>query len=128
MFDLRGDVLNLVVNVLDEAVMGDGSLCGREHGLFLGEENVLLVLGEVALQEGLGETDMLNLRMSELSGAEHALRYGDVIAAEECLIAGAACALGTGVKGAVNGFACGSIERIKADGAGHICSCWCWCW
>ena len=125
MFDLRGDVLNLVVNVLDEAVMGDGSLCGREHGLFLGEENVLLVLCEVALQEGLGETEMLNLRMSELSVAEHALGYGDVIAAEECLIAGAACALGTGVKGAANGFACGSIERIKADGAGHICSCWC---
>lgn len=49
MVDLRGDVLNLVINALDEAVMGDGSLCCREHGLFLGEENVLLVLGEVAL-------------------------------------------------------------------------------
>ena len=46
---MRGDVLNLFVNALDDAVMGDGSLCGREHGLFLGEENVLLVLGEVAL-------------------------------------------------------------------------------
>jgi len=38
----------LVVNVLDEAVMSDGSLCGREHGLFLCEEYVLLVLCEVA--------------------------------------------------------------------------------
>ena len=48
LFDLRGDVLDLLVNVLDEAVMGDGGLCGREHGLFLCEENVLLVLSEVA--------------------------------------------------------------------------------
>ena len=66
--------------------------------------------------------------MSELSGAEHALCNGDVIAAEECLVAGAACGLGTGVNGAANGFACGCIERIKADGAGgagHICSCTC---
>jgi len=29
LFDLRGDVLDLLVNVLDEAVMGDGGLCGR---------------------------------------------------------------------------------------------------
>ncbi len=66
---------------------------------------------------------MMKLRMSELSGAEHALGYGDVIAAEECLIAGAACGLGAGVNGAADGFAGGSIERIKADGAVHICSC-----
>ena len=68
---------------------------------------------------------MVKLRMSELSVAEHALGYGDVIAAEECLIAGAASALGTGVKRAADGFAGGSIESIKADVAGHICSCWC---
>jgi hypothetical protein len=60
--------------------------------------------------------------MSELSVAEHALCNGDVIAAEECLVAGAACGLGTGVNGAANGFAGGCIESIKADGAGHICS------
>ena len=68
---------------------------------------------------------MLKLRMSELSVAEHALRVGDVIAAEECLIAGAACGLGAGVKWAADGFAGGSIERIKADGAGHISGCSC---
>lgn len=65
--------------------------------------------------------------MSELSGAEHALGYGDIVAAEEGLVAGAACALGTGVNGAANVFAGGCIERIKADGAGHICSCSCSC-
>ena len=45
--------------------------------------------------------------MCELSVAEHALGYSDIIAAEECLIAGAACGLGTGVNGAANGFAGG---------------------
>ncbi len=63
--------------------------------------------------------------MCELSGAEHALWNGDIIAAEECLVAGAAGTLGTGVNRAANGFACGCIERIKtagAGGAGHICS------
>lgn len=48
LFYLCVNVLDLLVNVLDEAVMCDGSLCGREHGLFLGEENVLLMLSEVA--------------------------------------------------------------------------------
>jgi S-(hydroxymethyl)glutathione dehydrogenase/alcohol dehydrogenase len=47
--DLGINVLDLIVNVLDEFVMSDGGLSGREHGLFLCEENVLLVLGEVAL-------------------------------------------------------------------------------
>lgn len=61
--------------------------------------------------------------MSELSVAEHALWYGDVIAAEECLVAGAAGGLGAGVKGAVNGFACGRVEIVKAYSACHyICS------
>jgi hypothetical protein len=45
---LCGHILDLIVNVLDEAVMGDGSLSGRKHGLFLCKENVLLVLGEIA--------------------------------------------------------------------------------
>jgi hypothetical protein len=57
--------------------------------------------------------------MSELSVAEHALWNGDVIAAEEGLVAGAACPLGTGVNGAGNAFAIGSIERVKANSAGH---------
>jgi hypothetical protein len=61
--------------------------------------------------------------MRELSVAEHALRNGNIVAAEESLVACAACTLGTGVNGAGNGFAIGSIERIKAYGAGHICSC-----
>ena len=65
---------------------------------------------------------MLKLRMCELSGAEHALWNGDIIATEECLVAGAAGTLGTGVNRAANGFACGCSERIKTDGAGHICS------
>jgi hypothetical protein len=41
--------LDLIINVLYESVMRDCSLCGREHGLFLGEENVLLVPSEFAL-------------------------------------------------------------------------------
>ena len=43
------DIPDLMVNVLDELVMKDGGLCGRKHGLFLGEENVLLMLCEVAV-------------------------------------------------------------------------------
>jgi len=93
LFNLCMNVLDLFVNALDEPVMRDGSLSCREHGLFLCEENVLLVLGEVALKECLGKTEMLKLRMCELSVAEHALRYSDIIAAEECLVAGAACGL-----------------------------------
>jgi hypothetical protein len=65
LFDLQRDILNLCINVLDEDVMRDGGLCCRKHGLFLSEENVLLVLGEVAQKKELGETDVLKLRMSE---------------------------------------------------------------
>ena len=43
LLDLRGDVLDLSVNALNESVMCDGSLCCRKHGLFLCEENVFLV-------------------------------------------------------------------------------------
>jgi hypothetical protein len=37
LFDLRGDILNLSVKVGYEAVMSDGGLCCRKHGLFLCE-------------------------------------------------------------------------------------------
>jgi hypothetical protein len=37
LLDLCGDVLDLCVNILNEAVMGDGSLCCGKHGLFLCE-------------------------------------------------------------------------------------------
>jgi hypothetical protein len=37
LFDLGGDILNLSVNVGYEAVMSDGGLCCRKHGLFLCE-------------------------------------------------------------------------------------------
>jgi hypothetical protein len=93
LLDLCMNVLDLVVNALDETVMRDGSLSCRKHGLFLCEENVLLVLGEIALKECLGETEMLKLRMGEMSVAEHALGNGDIVATEECLVAGAACGL-----------------------------------
>jgi hypothetical protein len=72
--------LDLILNILDETVMSDGSLCGRKHGLFLGEENVLLVLCELSLKKCLGESEVLKLRMSELRVAEHALRNSDVFA------------------------------------------------
>ena len=37
LFDLRGDILDLSVKVGYEAVMSDGGLCCRKHGLFLCE-------------------------------------------------------------------------------------------
>jgi hypothetical protein len=95
LLNLCMNVLDLVVNALDETVMRDGSLSCRKHGLFLCEENVLLVLCEIALKECLGKTEMLKLRMSELSVAEHALGNGYIVATEECLVAGAACGLST---------------------------------
>jgi len=55
------DIPDLIVNILDELVMNDGSLCGRKHGLFLGEQNVLLMLGEFASEEGLCKTEVLKL-------------------------------------------------------------------
>jgi hypothetical protein len=61
LLDLCVNVLYLVINALDEPVMRDGSLSCREHGLFLCKENVLLVLGEIALKECLGKTEMLEL-------------------------------------------------------------------
>ena len=87
LIDLCLNVLDLVVNALDETVMRNGSLSCRKHGLFLCEENVLLVLGEIALKECLGKTEMLKLRMSELSVAEHALGNGHIVTTKECLVA-----------------------------------------
>ena len=104
--------------------MSDGSLCGRKHGLFLGKENVLLVLCEFALEERLGEAEVLKMRMGELRVAKHALGNSDVFATEEILVAGAAGGLGTGIKRAGDGFAVGGIEAVTADGTifgRHVC-------
>jgi hypothetical protein len=49
------------------------------------------MFGEVALKKELGESNVLKLRMREVSIAEDALRNGDVIAAKERLVAGSAC-------------------------------------
>ena len=102
------------------AVKSDGSLSGRKHGLFLSEENVLLVLSEFVLEESLGKSEMLNLRMSEGGVAKHALGNGDIVSTKESFITGAAGSLGTDVKGATNGFAFGRIEVIETDRAGHF--------
>lgn len=102
------------------AVKSDGSLSGRKHGLFLSEENILLVLGERALEESLGKSEMLNLRMSEGGVAKHTLSNRDIVSTKESFITGAASSLGTDIKGAANGFAFGRIEVIKTDGAGHF--------
>ena len=117
-FDLFIDIPDLSVNVLDELFMNDGGLCGRKHGLFLGEENVLLMLCELASEEGLSKTEVLKLRMGELSAAEEALGNRDIITTEEGLVAGAAGGLGTGVQRATNGFAVGGIEAVATDGTG----------
>ena len=85
--DLSMNVLDLMVNVLDELVMSNSGLSGRKHGLFLSEENVLLMLGEFAGKEGLGKSEVLKLRMSELSVAEHALGNRHIIPTEESLVA-----------------------------------------
>jgi len=120
--DLCMHVLDLCVNALDEAVMGDGGLCGGKHGAFLREENVLLVSCKGAIKEGLGETEMLNLRMGKGGVAEHALGNGDVVATEEGFVASSACGFFAGMKGAENGFAIGDIEGVAADGTGHNCN------
>jgi hypothetical protein len=78
------------------------------------------MLSEVASEEGLSKTDVLKLRMSELSVAEEALGNGDIIARKESLVAGAAGGFGTRVERALNGFAIGGIEVVEADGTGHI--------
>ena len=85
-FDLCIDRLELIVNVLYELVMRDSGLSGRKHGLFLGEENVLLTLGELSSEEGLGKAEMLKLRMGELRVAEEALGDGNIITTEERLV------------------------------------------
>lgn len=100
--------------------MRDGGLCCRKHGLFLSEENILLVLGEVAFKKELGETDVLKLRMSEVSVAEDALWGGDVVGAKESLIAGSACGFSARLNGANDLFAIGSIEVVGTDVAGHV--------
>lgn len=74
------------------------------------------MLGEFAIEEDLGKTEALKVRMGELRVAEEALWNADIISAEKCLIAGAAGSLGAGVKWAGDGFAIGSIEAVKADG------------
>ena len=102
------------------AVKSDGSLSGRKHGLFLSEENILLVLSEFVLEESLGKSEMLNLRMGESSIAKHTLGNRDIVSTKESFITGAASSLGTDIKGAANGFASGRIEVIKTDGAGHF--------
>lgn len=65
LLNLSVDILYLCIDAGNEAVMRNSSLCGREHGLFLSEENILLVLCEVASEKGLGKSEMLNLRMCE---------------------------------------------------------------
>ena len=62
---LSDDVLDLCSDAGNEPVMRNSSLRRREHGLFLSEENVLLVLGEIASEKGLGKSEMLNLGMGE---------------------------------------------------------------
>ena len=81
------NILDLMVNVDDEFVMRNGGLSGRKHGLFLGEENVLLMLGELASEERLGETEVLKHGMSELRVAEEALGNRHIISAEKGLVA-----------------------------------------
>ena len=95
---MSNDVLDLCVDVGNKTVMRDSSLCSRKHGMFLGEENVLLVLGEIASEERLGKSEMLNLRMGEGSIAKQTLGNRDAVATEESFIAGATGTLGTGVE------------------------------
>lgn len=61
LLDLSDDVLDLCIDASNEPIMRNSSLCGGEHGLFLSEENVLLVLGELTGEKGLGKSEMLNL-------------------------------------------------------------------
>lgn len=63
---------------------------------------------------------MVKLRMCELCIAEHALGNSDVFATEEGLVTRSAGGLGTGIKRAVYGFACGGIEVVTADGTSSI--------
>ena len=89
-FDLCVRVPDLCINIFDKFVMSDGGLSSRKHCLFLSEKDLLLMSSKVAGEEGLCESDALNLRMSELNVAEQALGNGDVVATEEGLITGSA--------------------------------------
>jgi len=119
--DLSMNILDLRIKTGQKFVMYESGLSGRKHGLFLSEEDVLLMLSEVASEEGLGKADVLKLRMSELSVAEEALGNGDIIAREESLVARAAGGFGTRVERACDGFVIGGIEAFETDGAGHNC-------
>lgn len=110
----------MCMNVSLSPVKGDSSLSGRKHGLFLSEENVLLVFGEFALEESLGKSEMLNLRMSEGCVAKHTLRNRDIVSTKESLITGAASSLGTSIKGAADLLVIGRIEIIETNRAGHF--------
>ena len=103
--------------------MCDCGLRVWKHGKFLSEQNILLVSCEWAGEEGLCETEFVNVRMCEGGVAEHALWNGDVIAAKECFVASSAGMPCTRPEWAENGFAIGCIECVAADGTsrvGHI--------
>jgi len=72
----------------------------------------------MSLKKGLGETDVLKLRMSEESVAEDALRSGDVVGTKESLVAGFAG--GFSAVRALNLFAIGSIEVVGTYIACHM--------
>jgi len=76
------------------------------------------VLSEMSVKKGLGETDVLKLRMSEKSVAEDAEWSGDVVGTKESLIAIFASVFSA--IGALNLFAIGSIEVVGTDRAGHM--------
>lgn len=120
LLDLSDDVLDLCIDVVNKTVMSECSLCGRKHGLFLSEENVLLVFGEFALEESLGKSEMLNLRMSEGCVAKHTFWNRDIVSTKESLITSAASSLGTSVERAADWFAIGGIEIIETNRAGHF--------
>jgi hypothetical protein len=120
LLDLSDDVLDLCIDVVNKTVMSECSLCGRKHGLFLSEENVLLVFGEFALEESLGKSEMLNLRMSEGCVAKHTFWNRDIVSTKESLITSAASSLCTSVERAADWFAIGRIEIIETNRAGHF--------
>jgi len=76
------------------------------------------MFSERTMKKELGETDVLKLRMSEMSVAEDALRNSDVIATKESLIASSAS--GFIAVRASDRFARGGIENFGTDVTGHI--------
>jgi hypothetical protein len=125
LFDLLRYILNLSVNVLDNEIVRDGGLCCRKHGLFLSEENILLMFSEFALKKEFSEADVLNLRMSEVSVTEDALWSGDVVGTKECLVASSAS--GFSAVRAGDRFARRCIEIVGTYIAGHVLAvviCW----